>query len=404
MDRVILHSDCNNFYASVECILHPEYRTIPMAVCGNPDNRHGIILAKNELAKAYGVKTAETIWQAKQKCPDLLLTPPHHKLYHDYSKHLNAIYCSFTDLVEPFGIDESWLDVTGSRMLFGTGEEIAEAIHERVRRELGLTVSVGVSFNKIFAKLGSDYKKPDATTVITRENFRSLLYPLPVSDLLFVGKHTAAFFEKFAIHTIGELAACDRDFLSRHLQKAGEMLWMYANGLEHAPVSRYEDAVNRFPKSVSNQITYPADLCGTDEILPAALALCDQVASRLRQTGAKCQTVRLQIKTPAFTSIQRQCTLAVPTHSAKTMYRCVRELVKSCTNDTTRVRMLGIGGANLVPDSLGTQTSLFCFDEASREEKNHKIDAAMDRVRQKFGTDAISFASLIEPNSDEKPS
>lgn len=401
MDRVILHSDCNNFYASVECILRPEYKEIPMAVCGNPDSRHGIILAKNELAKACGVKTAETIWQAKQKCPDLFLTPPHHKLYHEYSKRLNAIYCSFTDLVEPFGIDESWLDVTGSRMLFGTGEEIAEAIHERVKNELGLTVSVGVSFNKIFAKLGSDYKKPDATTVITRGNFRSLLYPLPVSDLLFVGKRTAAFFEKYAIHTIGDLAACDRDFLNRHLQKAGEMLWLYANGMEHAPVSRYEDAVNRFPKSVSNQITYPADLCGTAEILPAALALCDQVAARLRQAGAKCQTVQLQIKTPAFTSIQRQCTLAAPTHSAKTMYRCARELIESCTNDSTRVRMLGIGGANLVPDSLGTQTSFFSFDDTSREEKNQKIDAAMDRVRQKFGTDAISFASLIE-HTDSK--
>ena len=166
MDRVILHCDCNNFYASVESVRHPEYKTVPMAVCGDPKSRHGIILAKNELAKAYGVKTAETIWQAQQKCPHLLLVPPHHDEYHRYSMKINALYQQYTQRVEPFGIDESWLDVTGSQLLFGSGKEIADRIRKEIRENFGISVSVGVSFNKIFAKLGSDYKKPDATTVI----------------------------------------------------------------------------------------------------------------------------------------------------------------------------------------------------------------------------------------------
>ena len=187
-DRVILHCDCNAFYASVECLLHPAYRDVPMAVCGDPENRHGIILAKNERAKRFGVQTAETIWQARRKCPDLVLAPPHRDQYAIYSKRVNAIYQRYTDLVEPFGIDESWLDVTGSQRLFGSGPEIADRLRAEVKRETGLTISVGVSFNKIFAKLGSDYKKPDATTVISRENYRNIVYPLSVSALLYVGK------------------------------------------------------------------------------------------------------------------------------------------------------------------------------------------------------------------------
>lgn len=188
MDRVIFHCDLNCFYASVELLSHPELREVPMAVAGDPASRHGIILAKNEPAKQCGVKTAETIWQAKKKCPNLVLLPAHHKLYREYSNKVNAIYDEYTDLAESFGIDESWLDVTNTLHLFGgDAKALANAIRQRVKRELGLTLSVGVSFNKVFAKLGSDYKKPDATTVISRENWRSIVWPLPVGDLLYVG-------------------------------------------------------------------------------------------------------------------------------------------------------------------------------------------------------------------------
>ena len=213
MDRTILHCDCNGFYASCECAKNPQLKNVPMAVGGSVEARHGIILAKNELAKKYNVKTAETIWQAKKKCPDLVIVSPHYELYEEYSKRVNDIYKEYTDLVEPFGIDESWLDVTGSRALFGDGEKIANILRERIKAELGITISVGVSFNKVFAKLGSDYKKPDATTIITRENFKEIIYPLPVTDLLFAGKKTAVQLEKLKIKTIGDLACTDKEKL-----------------------------------------------------------------------------------------------------------------------------------------------------------------------------------------------
>ena len=205
-DRVILHADCNSYFASVESIDHPEYRQVPMAVCGDPELRHGIILAKNELAKAYHIQTAETIYSAKKKCPDLLLVPAHHEKYSQVCERINAIYEGYTDLVERFSIDESFLDVTGSRHLFGSGREIADELRRRVREEIGVTISVGVSFNKTFAKMGSDYKKPDATTLISRENYKDLLWPLPIEDLLFVGKAGAALLRSRGILTVGDLA------------------------------------------------------------------------------------------------------------------------------------------------------------------------------------------------------
>ncbi|MEG2852280.1 MAG: DNA polymerase IV, partial [Hydrogenoanaerobacterium sp.] len=185
-ERTILHCDLNGFFASVECLLRPELRTVPMAVCGDPTMRHGIILAKNELAKKYNITTAETIWQAQRKCPQLVLVQPHHDEYYKYSCLVNEIYRRYTDLVEPFGIDESWLDITGTIHLFGDGKTVADKLREVVEHELGLTISVGVSFNKIYAKLGSDYKKPNATTVISQQNYKEIVYPLPVNSLLYV--------------------------------------------------------------------------------------------------------------------------------------------------------------------------------------------------------------------------
>ena len=214
MDRIILHCDLNCFYASVELLSHPDLRDVPMAVCGDPQSRHGIILAKNEPAKKFGVQTAETIWQAKKKCPDLVLLPPHHDLYREYSRKVNAIYDEYTDLVEPFGIDESWLDVTNTLHLFGgDAKALADTLRERMKRELGLTLSVGVSFNKVFAKLGSDYKKPDATTVISRENWKELVWPLPVGDLLYVGGAARKLLKQYGITTISQLAACKPEML-----------------------------------------------------------------------------------------------------------------------------------------------------------------------------------------------
>ena len=260
MDRVILHCDLNCFYASVELLSHPDLRDVPVAVCGDPSSRHGIILAKNEPAKQFGVKTAETIWQAKKKCPDLVLLPPHHKLYREYSRKVNAIYDEYTDLVEPFGIDESWLDVTHTLHLFGgDAKALADTLRQRMKQELGLTLSVGVSFNKVFAKLGSDYKKPDATTVISRENWQSIVWPLPVGDLLYVGGAARKLLKQYGVETIGQLAACPQDMLETLMGKMGTQLHAYANGLDRDAVRyRYEaEPVNPWATAPPSPETSP---------------------------------------------------------------------------------------------------------------------------------------------------
>ena len=251
-DRVILHCDCNSFFASVETALDPTLAGVPMAVAGSVEDRHGIILAKNELAKKFGIVTAETVFSAKRKCKDLVLVSPHYESYVKYSEKANAIYARYTDMIEPFGIDESWLDVTASS-LFGTGEQIAKKIRREIKDELGITVSIGVSFNKVFAKLGSDYKKPDAITVINRGNYRDFVYPMPVSNLLFVGKKTAAELGRMGIHTIGELAAASRELLALKLGKAGEQISKYARGEDDSPVLAEESDK---AKSIGNGFTF----------------------------------------------------------------------------------------------------------------------------------------------------
>ena len=316
MDRVILHCDLNSFYASVELLEHPELCNRPVAVCGDPESRHGIILAKNEPAKKYKVQTAETIWQARRKCPDLVLLPAHHWKYRAYSGKVNRIYERYTDLVEPFSIDESWLDVTGTLHLFGgNGKALADEIRRVVREELGLTLSVGVSFNKVFAKMGSDYKKPDATTLITRENFQQLLWPLPVTDLLFVGKAAANVLNGYGIRTIGDLARFDRDSLGRILGKGGYTLHDYATGREHAPVLPAREMPG--PKSVGNGLTYPRNLTGWEELRTALSELADEVAARLRKHGLKATTLQLTIRDPSFKDICRQKRLSAPTYVSR---------------------------------------------------------------------------------------
>ncbi|MDR2157137.1 MAG: DNA polymerase IV, partial [Clostridiales Family XIII bacterium] len=297
-DRIILHCDMNAFYASVELLSHPDLAERPVAVCGDPEMRRGIILAKNEHAKRYGIVTAETIAQAKRKCPSLVLLRAHHDKYNRYCKLINDIYYRFTDMVEPFSIDESWLDVTASERLFGTGEEIARTIKAAVKSELGLTQSVGVSWNKIFAKMGSEYKKPDAVTVIDRTNYKEILWPLPVRELFSVGRATAEKLHHMGIRSIGDLAAADRRTLKHVFGKQGEMLSDYAGGLENAPVRAASE--RRKIKSVGNGVTFRRDLLGRDDIMIALTALSDTVSGRLRKYGLKCSGVKVDVKDPEF--------------------------------------------------------------------------------------------------------
>ena len=390
MDRIILHCDCNSYFASVETILRPELAEVPMAVAGDPENRHGIILAKNEKAKAFHVQTAEPIWQAKRKCPDLVCVPPHHGLYTEYSKRINEIYLRYTDLVDPFSVDESFLDVTHSIHLFPcTPKELADRIRSEVREEIGLTISVGVSFCRVLAKLGSDMKKPDATTVISRENFKDVVWPRPVSELLFVGRQSEAALGKLNIRTIGDLARADRVLLGKTFGKQGDTLWRYANGLDNEPVLPYD--AEREVKSVGNSMTFRRDLRGEDEIRAGIAALSDSVASRLRSHGVKCTVVQVGIKSPEFKYITRQVTLDHSTYLQKELTEVSMELVRAHWNLKNPVRLLSVTGAGLVPaDAPMEQTSLFQADTVSYENQE-KVEDAMAKIRDRFGKGAISF-------------
>ena len=399
-ERIILHCDLNSFFSSVELLEHPELRHLPVAVCGDPESRHGIILAKNEPAKAFRVQTAETIWQARSKCPNLILLPAHHEKYREYSRLINEIYHEYTDLVEPFGIDESYLDVTGSLHLFGfTPKELADHLRERIRSEYGLTISVGVSFNKIFAKLGSDYKKPDATTVISRDNFRQLVWPLPVTDLLYVGHAAARVFEMYGIRTIGDLAAFPRDTLYTLLGKMGPQLHDYACGLDRSPVD--PNAASAPPKSVGNGLTFPRNLQGREEISAGVTRLSHQVASRLRRHHMKCQGVSLTIRDPEFHDISRQQRLNTPTYLAREIAQAAMELADRVWNMNRPVRALTVTAIYLIDESeAGAQMDLFADAEDSRRERLEKLEFTLDEIRARFGKHAIQPASGVERRSE----
>lgn len=393
MDRVILHCDMNNFYASVELLDRPDLAGLPVAVCGDPEGRHGIILAKNQLAKAAGVVTAETVWQAKKKCPGLQFVRPHHDKYKEFSQRINQIYQQYTDMVEPFSIDESWLDVTASQRLFGSGRQIGDTIRERIKGELGLTLSVGVSYNKIFAKMGSEYKKPDATTEITRENYRALLWDKPAREMFFVGWATAEKLSSLGISTIGDLARANPAALRSLLGKQGPLLHQYANGLDDSPVALYNQREKI--KSVGNGITFRRNLMGRDDILTAVTSLSDTVASRLRKYQMKAWGVKVDIKDPGFKTISRQKQLPNATHLASEIRSASMELIGSSWRISDPIRLLTITAINLTDETESEQLSLFDTDMEGRE-KGESIERAMDDIRKKFGDSAVTFGSVLD--------
>ena len=394
--RVILHCDLNCFYASVELLSHPELRDVPVAVCGDPEQRHGIILAKNEPAKRCGVQTAETIWQAQRKCPGLVLLPPHHGLYAAYSKKVNAIYYEYTDIVEPFGIDESWLDVTGSLHLFGgDAKALADMLRTRIKRELGLTISVGVSFNKVFAKLGSDYKKPDATTVIPPDGWQKIVYPLPVGDLLYVGHAAGAVLGKYGVHTIGELAACSEEMLETLMGKLGTQLYRYANGMDNAPVRAADE---REPvKSVGNSTTFRRDLTKWDELKTGVALLSDSVAMRLRRHGLYCGGVQVGLRDNQFRNLSRQKLLPHSTHLMKEIEDAALELLQGAWKAPTPVRLLSVTAIHLTDrEETYEQLDLLGAPPATQE-KQEALEGAMAKIRAKYGSAAIAYAKPTEP-------
>lgn len=392
-DRTILHCDMNSFYASVELLDYPEYRNVPMAVCGDPTNRHGIILAKNELAKKYNIKTAETLWSAQKKCPTLVCVKPHRAKYKKYSKLINEIYLRYTDIVEPFSIDESWLDVTASLKLFGSGKEIADHIRMTVKNELGLTLSAGVSFNKIFAKMGSDYKKPDATTVISRDNYKKILWPLDIESLFFVGNASAQKLKKAGIFTIGNLANSDKKFVTSLLGKQGSMIHDYANGLENEPVKLFSEKEKI--KSVGNGITFKRNLKNENDIHTAIVGLSDKVASRLRKYQMKAYGIKIDIKDPTFKVISRQKQLISPTNTSEDIVCTAFELLKANWLLGDPIRLLTITAINLTDENEDEQLNMFAQNDIKTKERSQSMERAMDMIRNKYGDNAITFGRII---------
>ena len=392
MKRIIFHIDQNCYFASVEMISRPELRDVPMAVAGDAKVRHGIILAKNEPAKKYGIKTAEAIWQAQAKCPDLVLVDAHHDKYEFYSKKLREMYSEYTDLVEPFGLDECWLDMTNIVSDYQEAEEIALEIRNRVKKEFKLTCSVGISFNKVFAKLGSDYKKPDATTVFTDEDWQEKIWPLPVEDLLFVGKHTAGKLTKINIRTIGDLAKADCEFIDRYLGKAGVMLWEYANGLDEDPVA--QAGYKRIPKSVGNSTTTAEDMTSDRQIERTLHMLSESVAQRLRKHHLKGTVVQITVRDRDLAIYEKQRILYKATDDAKDIYSASRELFKDSYDWNKGVRSIGVRCTKLVRADSGEQMSL--FTEADKSEKDDRLNKAIDDINRRYGSSVIKSAAEAE--------
>ena len=389
--RSILHVDMNNFYASVECLYRPEIRHLPVAVAGDPLNRHGIILAKNMIAKQLGVKTGEAIWEAKQKAPKLVTVTPDFAKYLKFSSLARGILYDYTDQIEAFGLDENWADVTGSLSIFGSAHDIAELIRKRVKNELGITVSIGVSFNKIFAKLGSDYKKPDAITDIMPDNFKSLVWPLPASDLLYVGKATSRKLTSIGITTIGGIAKCPKDVLCRKLGKWGEVLWLFANGLDTAPVRLLgqEAAV----KSVGNGITCPRDLTADEDVQLVFTVLAESVAARLRDYNLKCTGVEIQIRDKNLYYMTRQQKISRPTFLSSDIIAAAMQLFSANYRWFYPVRAVALRGINLV--TADTLVELSLFEDESRNLAAENLARTIDGLRKRFGHDSILRASSL---------
>lgn len=395
MENGILHVDMNNFYASVETLYAPEYRDVPMAVAGDKESRHGIILAKNMLAKQRGVQTAEPIWQAMRKCPNLQLVPPHHERYAQYSALAKKIYCDYTDRVEAFSLDECWLDVYGSQRLFGTGREIAEKIRARVKDELGLTVSVGVSFNKVFAKLGSDYKKPDAVTEFGREEMESIIWKLPAGELLMVGPTTRSTLHKYGINTIGDIAKMEFTVMRQLLGRTGETLWKYANGLDDSPVHSVD--AHEDPKSIGSSTTLPRDITTDKDVRETLYSLSETVAARLRRSGLKTGEVQITIRSAEFQEVQRQRQLAAAVCDSRSIYQAAWELYRR-ENKRWAVRLLGVRAGRLVPAG---ESQVSFFEDSDGLKRREQLENAVDRVRAKYGDSSISRAFVVKPHRED---
>ena len=387
-DRTILHVDMNCFYASCEMAYHPKLQGKPIAVCGDPERRSGIVLTASYPAKRMGVKTGMPLWEAQQHCRDIIFVPAHYDLYTRYSGYTREIFLRYSDQVEPFGLDEAWIDCTGSWQIHGDGPTIAKKISDTVKDELGITCSIGVSWNKTLAKLGSDYKKPDATTIISRDNFKKIVWLLPASDLLYVGSKTAAKLSNYAIHTIGDLAQTNPKFLQEKLGKVGVMLWQFANGMDSVPVAKYEykDVIAPI-KSIGNSWTTPRDLLTDEDVWIVILLLAESVAARLRENHFRCRGVEVTLRDSSLFSFERQCKLQQPTMQEQEIAEAAYKLYKKNYRWGEHLRSIGVRAIALRPETEPCQISFDC--SAEKQEDLEKLESAIDNVRGRFGYYAL---------------
>lgn len=392
MERVILHSDMNNCYASIELLYRPELRGKPVAVGGDPEARHGIVLAKDQIAKKAGVKTGMALWQARQVCPDIVFVPPRMDLYLKFSRLAHEIYGEYTDKQEAFGIDESWLDVTESCSIKGDGMTVANQISSRIKKELGITVSIGVSWNKIFAKLGSDYKKPDAITEISRKNYKEIVWPLKAEELLYVGRATKRKLNQYGIRTIGELATADRKFLHRTLGKMGVVLSVFANGDDQTPVS-YEDE-HASIKSIGNSTTTPRDLENETDVSIIVYLLAESVSARLRENHFVGDVIEISVRDNELHSFARQRKVSMPTNITSEIGSYAMQIFKENYNWNKPIRSIGVRVADLMTDTVPVQLDL--FNNQEHRERQHKMDLAVDEIRRRFGYYSIQRGMMYQ--------
>lgn len=388
-DKIILHCDLNNFFASVSLLSNPTLYNMPVAVCGNTEARHGIVLAKNEIAKKFGVKTAETVWEAKKKCPELVTVAPDYQKYNKYSKAARKIYSRYTDLVEPFGIDECWLDVTGSTLLFGSGEQIADSIRREIKKELGITVSVGVSFNKIFAKLGSDMKKPDAVTVISRETFKEKIWGLSIAELLFAGKKTVEKLNQNGIFTIGDITKCDDNTLTRLLGKSGVQLKTYALGEDTSPVVPPDD--NDIPKSIGRTFTPPKDITTEGEVWKIYISIAEEISEILHEKDLRATTIQVHTRDTSLKTKEYSCTINTPINTSMLLAREAMKIFNKNYKWHLPLRSVGFRVTNIKGDNVAFQQDFFGnFEE---DERLEKIEISVLNVRKKFGKESLKRAT-----------
>lgn len=392
MERVIFHCDLNSYFASVEIMLNPELKGKPVAVCGKAEDRHGIVLAKSDQAKRCGVLTGEVIWQAKQKCPELIIVEPHYEQYAKYSRFANIVYSRYTDVIERFGIDEAWLDMTSVMRLYGNDPyKVADEIRRTIKRELGLTISIGVSFNKIFAKLGSDMKKPDAITVISKEEFKDKIFHLDVSELFGIGRSAKRNLNSLGIFTIGDLANASPEFMQNRFGISGLKMWRYANGFDNSPVCNVDE--QSVIKSVGHGTTAIRDLKNLDDVKCMIYDLSQDVSHRLRKYGLFANGVRLSVRDCDLNVRQLQCPMEIPTQSFYELADKSFDMFVSSYEFEKPIRSVSVCAINL--DSMYKSVQLNFNVDIQKHIKRDKIENTMEKIRDRFGNNAVNMCRLM---------